>query len=391
MATLLLIVIYITFIGLGLPDSLLGAAWPVMHQALSVPLDMAGFASVVTTGGTVISSLVSERLIRRFGTARITAASVAMTAAALVCVSVSGRFHALLLCCVPLGLGAGTVDAALNNFVALHYKSTHMNWLHCFWGVGATAGPLIMSFYLARGAWRVAYRTVSPTLAGIALLLVVSLPLWRRFGGAAGDGAAAAPTKKRALLRLPGAVSACLAFVAYCGMEYAAGLWASTYFVQVRGLGADVAASWASAYFLGITGGRLAAGFLAMKLSDRTLVRLGLGLAALGLCVLLLPLPGAFPLAGLLLLGLGSAPVFPCLLDQTPALFGAGYSQGMMGLQMAGAYIGGSLMGPLFGWLSPAIGVGAWPCYLLALLCVLAAATEYTQRAARRSGGPSGK
>ena len=388
MASLLLVVIYIAFIGLGLPDSLLGAAWPVAHIDLGAAVPLAGIVSIVSAGGTVISSLVSERMIRRFGTGMVTAVSVLLTSLALMGMGFVREFWVVLVLAVPLGIGAGTVDAALNNFVALHYKATHMNWLHCFWGVGATAGPMIMSLYLSMNFWHGAYRTVSLALLGIACLIACSLPLWKRVG----QKIAAAVDKsheivlRRVLLRRPGAAFMCIAFFTYCAAEYATGLWASTYFVNVKGVAPDIAASWASMFFLGITAGRLLSGFAAMKLSDQTLVRIGEGMILFGVLILLLPLPNTLLIAGLLLIGLGCAPIFPSLLDDTPKLFGAQHSQGMMGLQLASAYAGGTLMAPMFGWISPVIGLSAWPWYLLAIFVLMIFATERTQWEAAKAG-----
>ncbi len=385
MATLLLVIIYIAFIGLGLPDSLLGAAWPVAHLDLGVPLSVAGFSSLMITVGTVVSSLLSERLIKAFGTGKVAAVSVFMTAAALMGMGFVRDFWVVLALALPLGLGGGTIDSALNNFVALHYRSSHMNWLHCFWGVGATAGPAIMALYLARNNWHGAYRAISLTLLGISLILAVSLPLWRRMGG--GDAApheSKAPTPRRVLLRLPGAVFGCLAFFTYCAIEFSTGLWASTYFVNVKGVAPDTAASWASLYYLGITLGRLASGFAALKISSRTLVRIGEGALLAGVLAVIV-LPGAGVLVGLLLMGVGSAPIFPSLLDQTPHLFGAQYSQGMMGLQFAGAYLGGTLLAPFFGLISPVIGLWTLPIYLLIITGIMVFSTERTHWAVRKS------
>ncbi len=384
MATMLLVIIYAAFIGLGLPDSMLGSAWPVAHIDLGVPVGMAGLASIVGTVGTVASSLVSERVIKRFGTGKVAAVSVFMTAAALMGISFSGHFWIVLALAVPLGLGAGTIDAGLNNFVALHYRAHHMNWLHCFWGVGATAGPMIMSLYLATNNWHGAYRTVSLTLLGIAAVLAASLPLWKRVGGGVLAGQRSKPIPRRELIRKPGAVFACLAFFTYCGAEYTTGLWASTYFVKVKGIAPDTAASWASMFYLGITVGRLLSGFAALKIKSRTLVRAGQGAILAGLMILI-PFTGAAQIIGLLLIGVGCAPVFPSLLDETPRLFGAEYSQGMMGLQFAGAYLGGTLMTPLFGAISPVVGLGAWPFYLLIVFGLLIFSTERTQWAVAKS------
>jgi fucose permease len=386
MATLLLVIIYIAFIGLGLPDPLLGSAWPAVHTDLGVPIELAGYVSIVVTLGTVASSLLSERIIKRFGTGKTAAFSVFLTAAALMGMGFVQHFWVVLALTVPLGLGGGTIDAALNNFVALHYKASHMNWLHCFWGVGATAGPIIMSLYLTGNDWHGAYRTVSFALIGIAAVILFSLPLWRRVGGQEAVIEKRAVIPRRKLIRRPGAVFACLAFFTYCAAEYTTGLWASTYFVNVKGIAPDIAASWASMYYLGITAGRFLSGFAALKLKSRTLVRIGQAAIIAGVLVLL-PFNGVVQVAGLLLIGLGCAPIFPSLLDQTPEFFGAEYSQGMMGIQLASAYIGGTLMPPLFGWISPLIGIWTWPLFLLLIFGALIFSTESTRSAIRAKRG----
>lgn len=388
MATALLILIYLAFIGLGLPDSLLGAAWPVAHIDLGVGVPAAGLVAIVGSVGTVASSLLSARLIRRYGTGLVTAISVMLTAAALLGMAFVQSYYVVLLLGIPLGFGAGSVDSGLNNFVAIHYKASHMNWLHCFWGVGTTMSPLIMSFFLARGNWHGGYGAVSAALCGISLTLFAALPLWRRVGGVGTVPGAAADAdvvvSYRALLNRPGAVASCAAFLLYCGAEFVTGLWSSTYFVTMRGVAPETAASWASLFYFGIMAGRLLSGFAAMKLSDRALIRIGEGVAIAGLVVLLLPLSNVFQVAGLALVGLGCAPLFPSMLDETPELFGKRYSQGLMGLQFAGAYIGGTLLPPLFGWLSPVIGLRAWPVYLLILMAALTLVTEQKQRACAR-------
>ncbi len=389
MAAALLILIYLAFIGLGLPDSLLGAAWPAAHLDLGVDIPAAGLVAIVASVGTVASSLLSARLVRRFGTGLVTAVSVMLTAAALLGMAFVKSYYVVLLLAIPLGFGGGSVDTGLNNFVAIHYRASHMNWLHCFWGVGTTLSPLIMSFFLARGNWRGGYGTVSAALCAISLALFSALPLWRRVGGVGavpGMGEKAdVEVSYKALLSRPGALASCLAFLLYCGAEYVTGLWASTYFVEARGVAPERAASWASMFYFGIMAGRLLSGFAAMKRSDRTLIRIGEGTALVGLIVLLLPLPNAFGVAGLLLLGFGCAPLFPAMLDETPKLFGERYSQGLMGLQFAGAYIGGTLLPPLFGWLSPVVGIGAWPVYLLVLMALLALVSERKSMRAKKA------
>lgn len=391
MATLLLVIIYIAFIGLGLPDSILGAAWPVAHADLGAPVNVAGFVSIMITVGTVTSSLLSERVLKKFGTGRVAAFSVFLTAAALMGIGFAGKFWVILALSVPLGLGAGTIDAGLNNFVALNYRAHHMNWLHSFWGVGATAGPAIMALYLAGGNWHGAYRTISITLFAISGLMAVALPLWKRVGSAThAEQQGLAPVPRRELIRRPGAIFACLAFFTYCAVEYMVGVWAGTYFVKVKGVMPDIAASWVSTYYLGITAGRFLSGFASFKLKSRTLVRIGQGAILAGLLILV-PFTGAVQVAGLVLMGVGCAPIFPSLLDETPRLFGVKYSQGMMGMQFASAYLGSTLMPPLFGLLSSATGLGAWPFYLTALSALLIFSTERTQMLAARARREAGQ
>ena len=374
MATLLLIIIYLAFISLGLPDSMLGAVWPAAYAALGVPVSFAGIASVVATSGTVISSLLSVRVIRRFGTGRVTAVCVLLTASALLGISFSGSFAAILLLALPLGLGGGAIDAALNNYVALNYKASHMSFLHGFWGVGASISPLIVSYYLMQnGNWHGGFRTVSIIQFSLAFVMIATLPLWAKVPHAKQDELIGEPVvvSNRAALKRRGAIYSVLSFFFYCAAEASVGLWAATYFVSVRGVAPSVAAGWGSMFFIGIMGGRMVTGILAMRVKERVLIFAGVVTAALGALLLALPLPQGFALAGLLLFGLGCAPIFPNLLHITPKRFGRGYSQAVIGLQMASAYIGSSVMPPLVGWIGQTIGFGGFPYYLLACLAAL--------------------
>jgi fucose permease len=374
MATILLIIIYLAFISLGLPDSMLGAVWPAAYAQLGVPISFAGIASVVVASGTVISSLVSVRVIRRFGTGRVTAACVLLTAGALMGISFTGSFAALLLFALPLGLGGGAIDAALNNYVALHYKASHMSFLHGFWGVGASISPLIVSYYLMQNDnWHGGFRTVSIIQFSLALAIIATLPLWTKVSRSGPDELLGEPVvvSNRAALKKRGATFAVLSFFFYCAAETSVGLWAATYFVSVRGVAPGVAAGWGSLFYIGIMGGRMLTGILALRVKERVLIFTGVFAAALGALLLALPLPRGFALAGLLLFGLGCAPIFPNLLHITPKRFGRGYSQAVIGLQMASAYIGSTVMPPLVGWAGQAIGFGGFPYYLLACLAAL--------------------
>lgn len=391
LTSLLLVIIYLAFISLGLPDSLLGAAWPSMYAGLRVPVSYAGIVSMVIAGGTILSSLMSDRLIRRFGTGKVTAVSVAMTAAALFGFSFSRSFPQLCLWGVPYGLGAGSVDAALNNFVALHYQSRHMSWLHCFWGIGATAGPYIMGLCLTHGLnWNAGYRTIGFVQLALVTCLALSLPLWR--GSEEPDAQREQDGERlrfRQIVSLPGAGAVLACFFCYCSLEGTAGLWAGSYLVLRKGVPAETAAKWASLFYLGITAGRFLSGFVTGRLGDRLMVRIGQGVAALG--ILLLFTPGAGPLtpAGLVLVGLGCAPVYPSLLHETPENFGAGSSQSVMGMQMACAYVGGTFMPPLFGLLSQLAGIRLYPVYLAVFVVAMAAAAERMNRVRRGSAARS--
>ncbi len=374
MATILLIIIYLAFISLGLPDSMLGAAWPVAFAQLGVPVSYAGFVSIGITIGTVVSSLVSVRVIRRFGTGGVTAACVLLTASALLGISFTKSFVVLLLLAIPLGLGGGAIDAALNNYVALHYKASHMSFLHSFWGVGATISPLIMSQFLKQnGNWQGGYRFVSIIQMSLAAIMFLTLPLWGKVSHVSADELHGGPIEidNRAAIKKRGAIFAVLSFFFYCAGEASVGLWAATYFVSVRGVDPSVAASWGSLFFFGIMGGRMISGLLAMRVKERTLINIGLLVAVLGALLLALPLPQLFSLAGLLLFGLGCAPVFPNLIHITPQRFGANYSQAIIGLQMASAYVGATLMPPVVGWVGQSIGFTGLPYYLLACIALL--------------------
>lgn len=381
MIQLLLMIIYLAFISLGLPDSLLGSAWPAMYQEFSVPVSYAGGISMIIAVGTVISSLQSDRLTRKFGTGKVTAASVFMTAAALFGFSISHSYAALCVWAVPYGLGAGSVDASLNNYVALHYASRHMSWLHCMWGVGASLGPYIMGYALTGGqGWNMGYRYIAILQIALTAVLIFSLPLWKQQGnndtGQTSAEAAAKPLSLRQIIVIPGAREVMITFFCYCALEQTAGLWASSYLVLHRGLSAETAAGFASLFFIGITAGRALSGFLTIKLNDTQMIRLGQGVILSGIALLLLPFGSVSSLLGLILLGLGCAPVYPSIIHSTPEHFGADKSQAMIGVQMASAYVGTCFMPPIFGFIANHISVSLFPVYLLAILVLMAVMHE---------------
>ena len=382
MTQLLLPIIYLAFISLGLPDSLLGSAWPTMYPVLGIPVSYAGILSMIISFGTIISSLQSDRLTRRLGAGKVTAISVGMTAAALFGFSISHQFWMLCLWAIPYGLGAGSVDAALNNYVALHYKSRHMSWLHCMWGVGTTVGPVVMGAALSGGmGWNSGYRYIALFQIVLTAVLVFSLPLWQtRSGDAASEESVPQALSLRQVVALPGAKEILLCFFCYCGLETTAGLWASSYLTLAKGVSAGTAASFASLFYIGITIGRAASGFLTMKFNDTQMIRLGEGILAVGVAALLLPGPQWFALAGLVLAGLGCAPIYPSVIHSTPDHFGADKSQAVIGIQMACAYVGNLAMPPLFGLLANNITPALFPLYLLALLLLMALMHEQLVR-----------
>ena len=374
MVSLLLAIIYLSFISLGLPDALLGAAWPMMQIDLHVPVSFAGGISLIIAIGTVISSLLSDRLTKWLGAGKVTAISVAMTALALWGFSWSGEFYLLLIWAIPYGLGAGGVDAALNNYVALHYSSRHMSWLHCMWGVGASVGPYVMGFALSGGyGWSMGYRVIALLQIALSVVLYGSLPLWKkqRADDTEKGDAAQKTLRLKEIFSIPGAKQILLAFFCYCALEGTAGLWSATYLVRHLGMQEEAAASFAGMFYLGITAGRALSGFMTYKFSDSSMIRMGQAVILAGLAAMLLPLGTYGALAGLLLTGLGCAPIYPCIIHSTPEHFGAENSQALIGVQMASAYVGFLLAPPLFGLIANHISASLLPYYLGTALIVM--------------------
>ncbi|ULQ60310.1 MFS transporter [Brucepastera parasyntrophica] len=384
MATFFLIVIYITFISLGLPDSLLGSVWPVMYPDLGAGIGMIGIISMIISGGTILSSLMSERLIRKFGTGPVTFFSVLATAAALLGFSFAPGFLWLAFLAVPLGLGAGSVDAALNNYVALNYKPHHMSWLHCFWGIGAFTGPMIMARFIQNGNnWRGGYLTVGIIQTAVVLLLLVTLPLWKK--NEKRETSAAEPVSGKEefsgpVLKIRGVKASLAAFIFYCGVEHSLNYWGSTFLVEARNLSPATAARWISLFFAGITVGRFLSGFLTMKFRSSVLIRAGQILVTAGALLLIIPFSPWFSLAGIIIIGLGCAPVFPGMLHETPYRFGEQQSQKIMGMQMAFAYMGGTFLPPLFGLIASKMGLSLFPYFLLAYSILMFIPSERINR-----------
>jgi len=385
MGSLLLAIIYLAFISLGLPDSLLGAAWPVMQGELGVPLSYAGVVTMIITGGTIISSLMTDRLIRRMGTGLLTALSVGLTALALMGFSLAGSFGVLCALAVPYGLGAGAIDAALNNYVALHYSSRHMSWLHACWGVGVTISPAIMARCLAGShGWTAGYRSVALIQLALTALMLFSLPVWKRHRQAKSTGEGEVVPRVLSLpqaLRIRGVPCILLAFFSFCALEATGGLWASSYLVEYRGIDVETAARFAALFYSGITAGRFLNGFIADRLGDRTMIRIGVSVMLLGCVLTALPLKADLPaLIGLVVIGFGSAPVYPCIIHSTPVNFGRENSQSLVGIQMACAYVGSTFMAPLFGLIAQHLGIGLYPLYLTAFVLILLIMTEWLNR-----------
>lgn len=370
MIHLLLTIIYLSFISLGLPDGLLGASWPSMYPELQLPVSYAGILSMIICLGTVVSSLFCSQLTYRWGTGKITAISVGMTAVALLGFSISNTFWLLCLWSIPYGLGAGSVDAALNNYVAIHYSSRHMSWLHCMWGVGASIGPYIIGWLLSGGLhWSVGYRYIGILQIALSVIILFSLPIWKTTSS---QDITTSPLALNKLLRIPGAPAVMICFFCYCALEQTAALWSASYLKLYIGFSDEISASLGSLFFIGITAGRAISGFIVNKLNDRQMVRSGLYLIAAGIVILLLPCGYAGAITALLLIGLGCSPIYPCIIHSTPEYFGAEHSQSMIGIQMASAYIGIALMPPLFGFIAQKIHISLLGVFLLILFVTMA-------------------
>lgn len=369
-STALLMMIYLSFISLGLPDSMLGSAWPAMNVSLNAPLWGAGLVQMLISFCTIISSLNSAKLIRRFGTGKLTAISVASTALALLGFSLAKNYVFLLLMAVPLGLGAGAVDAGLNNYVALHCEAKHMSWLHCFWGVGTIIGPMILSAVLrVGGSWATGYRAVGLIQCAVSALLFATLGMWKR-GNIQQEEHSAKALSVWEVLSLPGAKAGMVTFLCYCAVESTLGLWGATYISQVRGVDEATAASFGAMFYIGITVGRAISGFMAMKLLPKQMVRVGQTLLALGCIFMMIPAGSTLSGIGLVVCGLGCAPIYPNIIQDTPVNYGTENSQAAIGVQMAFAYVGSTFLPSIFGALAGVGGYGLLPYFAISI-CVL--------------------
>ena len=370
MSHILLIIIYIAFISLGLPDALLGSCWPIMHEELNVPLSYAGIIAFVITIGTIVSSLMSERLTYKFGTSKVTAFSILLTAVALFGFSISGNFLLLILFSIPYGIGAGGVDASLNNYVALHYSSKHMSFLHAMWGVGTCIGPNIMSMYLLNGnSWNSSYLTISIFQIILSIVVIFSIPIWK-VRKESNDNIKNEPIKLKDIFKIKGVKEVLITFFCYCALEQTAILWSSSYLVEHYNVNKELAASLASLFLVGITVGRFISGFLSVKFNDKMMIRIGLSIISLGVILLFIPYV-YLTFIGLILIGLGCAPIYPSIIHSTPIIFGSDKSQAIIGVEMAFAYIGVLVMPPLFGVIATNINIGLFTLYLFFILVVM--------------------
>lgn len=377
MYSLLLVLIYIAFISLGLPDSLLGSGWTVMHAEMNVPISYMGIVSMIISGGTIVSSLLSDKLTRKLSTKIVTVGSVFLTVIALFGFSVSTSFWMLIAFAIPYGLGAGAIDAALNNYVALHYSSKSMSWLHCFWGVGTIVSPFIMSYALTYSVWNTGYRIVGFLQLGIALLLLFTLPVWKvNKDTSAYQGKSIGLIKA---LKIKGVPFLLVGFFAYCAAEATTMNWASTYFSTVKNMPAEQAARLASLFYIGITVGRFLCGFITDKLGDKKMIELGTGVLLCGVVLLFIP-TGYIIVSqiGFIIIGLGCAPIYPCIIHSTPSNFGEENSGAIIGIQMASAYVGSTFIPPLFGLLGGILGYKIMPIYILAFFVLMIVMVEMT-------------
>jgi fucose permease len=362
MASLLLAVIYLAFISLGLPDSTLGAAWPTIYAEMNIPISYMGIVSFVISAGTILSVLLTDRAIAKLGTKWVVFISVMLTAVAMFGFSSATEFYHICLWGVPYGLGAGAIDAALNNYVALHYNSRHMSWLHCFWGVGTIISPYIMSYTLTQGSWNGGYRALSFIQLTIAAVILFSFPLWKK-NSSTGEEIKTEPTPLSKAVKIKGVMPVLIGFMSYCAAECTAMLWASSYFEGMFSVSKEEAASLGSLFFIGITAGRFLAGFITERFGDSKMIFIGSIVAAAGILLTAIPVKEV-AIVGFIVLGFGCAPIYPCIIHSTPIRFGEERSQSIIGIQMAAAYLGSTVMPSLFGLVANHISISLMPLYL---------------------------
>ena len=383
MATILLLIIYIAFIGLGLPDSLFGTAWPAIYREFDIPLSWANYVTFLITCGTLVSSLVSPRLLNKFGTPLVAAVSTLFTAFGMLGYAWTKEFWFICLLAVPLGLGGGAIDSGLNNYVAVHYKAIHMNFLHCFYGVGVTISPYLMSMVIdGESGWRGGYHIVAWLQAGIALVLLLSIPMWKKVHPEESipDEEKPKTLPLKETVKLPVLPFIWLMFFGSCAVETTCGAWGSTFLVEYKGMEVGLAAGTVMFYYLGIAVGRFVSGLLSVKLSSWQLIILGQGITAAALVVLIASVSPMMAGVGLFLVGLGNSTIYPNLMHITPLVFGRDVSQSIMGTNMAASTLGVMLAPILFGWLAQRFGLGLYPFYLVVMFVVMAVGTVFAVR-----------
>ena len=391
MALLLLTVIYIAFIGLGIPDSLFGAAWPAVYPDFALPVSFASIVTVISTVCTIISGLNSAKVLSRFGTPAVTVFSTGLTALGLLGYSLSSSFIWLCLLSIPLGLGAGAIDTGLNNYVALHYNAMHMSFLHCFYGIGVSISPFLLSILLgSTNNWRSGYRAAFFIQAGITALLFISLPLWKKVhhksSGSSDEKVTVEILRLKDMLRMPSVIACSMMFMTSCAIESICGNWGSTYLVTSKGLQPDSAASVITLYYVGMALGRFISGVAAKKLTSWQIIFIGQALTLAAFIILLLPVGVNISAIGLFLVGIGNAPLFPNLNHLTPQNFGRERSQCVMGVQMSFGYAGFLVISPLFGILAQRLGTQILPLYLIVIYMVMAIATFTMVRLMKKEG-----
>ncbi|MDE5596356.1 MAG: MFS transporter [Lachnospiraceae bacterium] len=373
---------------MGIPDSLFGTAWPAIYTEFDLPISFASFVTVIISCGTVVSSMFSAKVINRFGTNKVSAFSTAMTAAALIGFSFSGNLWLLCLFAVPLGLGAGAIDTALNNYVAVHYSATHMSFLHCFYGIGVSVSPYIMSLVIGgKSGWRGGYQVAFIIQLCITLLLLFTLPIWKKVHPQTNEEQQILKTLTlKAILKIPGVKTMCCLFITTCAIEYTCGGWGSTFLVEYKHMAADQAAQMVMFYYIGIAFGRFLSGILATRLNSWQIIKIGQCVLGAALILLLLPLSPIIVAIGLFLIGLGNGSLFPNFNYLTPKNFGEDVSQSVMGTQMAASYVGIMIAPALCGILGQLINMSVFPVYLLVFYLIMIIATRKVKRVLNISG-----
>lgn len=369
MSTLLIAIIYLAFISLGLPDSLLGSAWPEMHQQMNVPISMMGLITMIISFGTIVSSLFTNVVVKKLGTGLVVVLSTALTILGLIGFSFSNQIWMICLFSIPYGLGAGAIDASLNNYVAINYSSKYMSWLHCFWGVGTIISPYVMGYAISSSyGWSTGYLIIGIIQLIILIILVCSLSLWKKVNNKQNNDKSEGEIQVKNIspFKIKGVMFVLIGFLCYCASESTIMLWASSYLFETKSISEDLAANYASLVFIGLTVSRFVSGFIANKLGDKNMIRLGLFISVIGVVLLFIPVDNILlSLLGFVIIGFGFGPVYPSIIHATPSNFGENNSQSIIGIQMAFAYTGSTFLPPLFGLIADYININLLPAFIL--------------------------